>query len=171
MAIIFAARRKSDGLKIMSKVSIIIPTRNRSALLARAVGSARRAGSDVGVIVVDDASEDDTAKLCAAWANDRIIRYVRASRRLGPGGARNVGLLSSTSPYISFLDDDDVRLPGSIDRQVAMLEAQPEAGMVYGQAQYGDDDCEPVEGFYPEQCPQGDLFWELLRGKFIPARP
>jgi glycosyltransferase involved in cell wall biosynthesis len=153
----------------MSKVSVIIPTRNRCELLPRAVESARLAGSDVEIIVVDDASEDGTAKLCEPWARDGLIRYVRASRRLGPGGARNVGLLSTTAPYVSFLDDDDIRLSGSLDSQVLLLESEPEAGMIYGRALYGDENCQPTGDFYPEQCLHGDLFWELLRWNFIPC--
>src|SRR5215212_3922946 len=80
----------------MAQASIIIATRNRCLLLPRAIESARRAGTDVEIVVVDDASEDRTEEVCRAFEG---IRYVRARRRLGPGGARNVGLISSTSPY------------------------------------------------------------------------
>jgi len=153
----------------MTRVSVIIATRNRCELLPRAVESARRAGDDVEIVVVDDASEDKTADVCARWSNDRLIRCVRATRHLGPGGARNVGLLSSTSPYISFLDDDDVRLPGSLNEQLSQLETDATAGMIYGRALYGDRNCQPTGRSYPEQCPQGDLFWELLRWNFIPC--
>lgn len=151
---------------MMPRVSIIIPTRNRCALLPRAVESARRAGSDVEIIVVDDASEDQTREVCEGWVD---VRYIRARRRLGLGGARNVGLIASTSSYISFLDDDDVRLPASLDAQVELLEAQPRAGMIYGRALYGDEECRPKGSFYLEQCPRGDLFWQLLRWNFIPC--
>lgn len=48
----------------MAKVSVIIPTFNRPHLLPRAVRSAQRAGRDVEVIVVDDASVDQTASVC-----------------------------------------------------------------------------------------------------------
>jgi glycosyltransferase involved in cell wall biosynthesis len=150
----------------MPKVSVIIATRNRRALLPRAVESARRAGRDVEVVVVDDASEDGTGEVCRGWAD---VRYVGARRRLGPAGARNVGIVASSSPYISFLDDDDVRLPGSLDAQAEILEAHPLAGMVYGRALYGDEECRPAGGSYPESCPQGDLFWQLMSWNFIPC--
>ena len=150
----------------MPKVSVIIPTRNRCALLPRAIESARRAGSSVEIVVVDDASEDGTPEVCRV-VND--IRYLRARHRLGIGGARNVGLIASTSEYITFLDDDDARLPGSIDAQVESLEAQPRAGMIYGKVLYGDEGCNPKGGSYPERCPQGDLFWQLMSWNFIPC--
>src|SRR5690242_20704176 len=107
----------------MTKVSLIIPTFNRPHLLPRAVASALRAGSDVEVIVVDDASQDDTASVCRKLRN---IEYVRLERNQGVAGARNAGLLASTSEYVAFLDDDDLRLPGSLDHQLALLEAAPD---------------------------------------------
>lgn len=148
------------------RVSVIIATRNRCALLPRAVESARRAGRDVEIVVVDDASEDRTREVCERRAG---VRYIRARRRLGLGGARNVGVIASTAPYISFLDDDDVRLPESLDAQIELLEARPRAGMIYGRALYGDQECRPKGGFYPESCPQGDLFWQLMSWNFIPC--
>jgi glycosyltransferase involved in cell wall biosynthesis len=154
---------------MMPKVSIIIPTRNRCRLLCRAIESAQLAGTDVEIIVVDVASDDATTNVCAALSDRGVIHYVRTSRQLAPAAARNAGLLSSTAPYISFLDDDDIRLPGSLDKQLARLDSEPEAGMIYGRAFYGDDNGEPADGFYPEHCPEGDLFWELMRWNFIPC--
>src|SRR3977135_2846307 len=107
----------------MPRASIIIPTYNRPQLLRRAVESARTAGSDVEIIVVDDASVDDTALVCRDLTG---INYIRLDRNQGVAGARNVGILASSSQYIAFLDDDDLRLPGSLDLQIEMLAADPE---------------------------------------------
>jgi len=148
------------------KVSIIIATRNRSELLRSAVDSARNAGSDIEIVVVDDASDDSTRELCSGWTD---ILYLRARRRLGPGGARNAGIIASTSEYISFLDDDDLRLPGSIDAQVKLLEERPKVGMVYGRVRYRNQQGQPAEDSYPEQCPQGDVFRKLLHWNFVPC--
>jgi len=150
----------------MPKVSVIIATRNRCALLPRAIESARRASGDAEIVVVDDASEDQTREVLKEWTD---VRYIRARRRLGIGGARNVGVIASSFEYITFLDDDDVRLPRSIDAQVEALEACPDAGMIYGRVLYGDQECRPKGGSYPDRCPQGDLFWELLSWNFIPC--
>ena len=155
--------------QVMPKVSVIIPTRNRCRLLRRAIESAQLAGTDVEIVVVDVASQDETADVCAALAGRGLIHYVRISRQLAPGPARNAGLLSCTAPYVSFLDDDDIRLPGSLDKQLARLDSEPEAGMIYGKAFYGDENGERGNEFYPEHCPEGDLFWELMRWNFIPC--
>ncbi|HEY0761447.1 MAG TPA: glycosyltransferase family A protein [Pyrinomonadaceae bacterium] len=150
----------------MAKVSLIIPTFNRPHLLERCVDSARKAGSSVEAIVVDDASSDETASVCQKL---REIKYVRLDSNRGVAGARNEGLRASDSEFVGFLDDDDLRLPNSIDAQVKLLDANPEAGMVYGRALYGDEECRPKDDSYPDECPQGDVFWELMQWNFVPC--
>jgi GT2 family glycosyltransferase len=120
----------------------------------------------VEVIVVDDASTDETASVCQTL---RDIKYVRLDSNRGVAGARNEGIGASTGEYVGFLDDDDLRLPNSIDAQVNLLEAHPDAGMVYGRALYGDEQCCPKGGSYPDECPQGDIFWELMEWNFVPC--
>ncbi len=148
----------------MSKVSVIIPTYNRSHLLPRAVRSARASGADVEVIVVDDASTDDTSEVCKSLDD---ILYFRTESNVGQGAARNIGIQASTSEYIAFLDDDDLRLPKTLDLQLQVLQASPEASLVYGQVQLGDSDCEPKEEFLLSDFPEGDIFWKLLVRNFL----
>src|SRR5258708_7920750 len=150
----------------MSLTSLIITTHNRPQLLARASASARAAGTNIEVVVVDDASTDETAGVCRtlSWIN-----YVRVERNQGVAGARNVGLLASRGEYVTFLDDDDLRLPNSLDEQIKFLEADKQAGLIYGQAIYGDQSGQSANKIYPLACPQGDLFWNLLGQNFIPC--
>lgn len=150
----------------MPKVSIIIPTHRRPHLLPRAVESARAAGTDVEIIVVDDASTDETAAVCGGLEG---VRYIRLERNLKVAGARNVGLLASRGEFVAFLDDDDLRLPGSLDEQVGLLEADQQAGLVYGQALCGDEKGEPTSRLYAREYPEGDIFWPLLSRNFIPC--
>ena len=150
----------------MPSVSVIIATHNRPRLLPCAVESAHAAGKDVEVVVVDDASTDETAAVCREL---RGITYVRVERNRKVAGARNVGLLNSRGEYLTFLDDDDTRLKGSLDLQAAALAAAPEAGLVYGQALVADQGGRTTGDFYPRRCPRGDVFWELLGQNFIPC--
>jgi len=150
----------------MAKVTLIIPTFNRPHMLPRCVDSARKAGSSVEIIVVDDASHDETASVCQTL---RDIKYIRLDSNKGVAGARNEGLRISTSEYVGFLDDDDLRLPNSIDAQVNTLDAHPDAGMVYGRALYGDEQCKPNGRSYPDECPEGDVFWRLMEWNFVPC--
>lgn len=158
--------RRYNQKESMARVSVIIPTFNRPDLLPRSVESALRAGSDVEVVVVDDASVDKTASVCAKLQG---IKHVRLDSNRGVAGARNAGLRVSSSEFVSFLDDDDLRLPNSLDAQIDLLAAQPDAGMIYGRALYGNERCEPKGGSYPDECPQGDLFWQLMEWNFVPC--
>ena len=150
----------------MARASNIITTHNRPHVFPRAVESARESGGDVEIVVVDDASSDQTAEICRSLPD---INYVRVDRNQGVAGARNIGLVASSGEYVSFLDDDDTRTSGSLDQQINILESEPEAGMIYSQAFYGDRAGNPTDRFYPADCPQGDLFWKLLCRNFIPC--
>lgn len=143
----------------MPTVSLIIPTFDRPHLLPRAVASALAGGTDVEVIVVDDASTDETASVCAKLSG---IKYVRLDRNQEVAGARNVGILESSAEFIAFLDDDDLRLPGSLDRQIALLEATPDAGFAGGGVLLADQDCNPTGETALVRAESGDLFWKIL---------
>ncbi|HWT00787.1 MAG TPA: glycosyltransferase family A protein [Pyrinomonadaceae bacterium] len=150
----------------MQTVSVIITTHNRPRLLPAAIESAKAAGRNVEVVVVDDASADETAAVCR---NICDIRYVRVERNQRVAGARNVGLLASRGEYVTFLDDDDVRLPGSLDLQSEALASAPEAGLIYARALVADQGGDLTGDYNPKCSPQGDVFWELLRRNFIPC--
>jgi glycosyltransferase involved in cell wall biosynthesis len=151
----------------MPCVSVIVPTHSRPNLLPRAVESARLAGSDVEIIVVDDASTDATAEVCSGLTG---IKYIRLDRNQGVAGARNVGILASSGDYIAFLDDDDLRLPGSLDVQREALESNPLAGFVCGAMLLADQHYEPTGEVSAPNHPGGDAFWELLELDF-PVMP
>lgn len=146
----------------MSKVSIIIPTHSRPHLLPRAVESARAAGTNVEVVVVDDASVDRTAEVCARLSG---IKYVRVDRNQGVAGARNMGLMHAEGEYIAFLDDDDLRLSGSLDLQAQNLDAHPEVGFVCGGMVMADQNYRPTGDIV---CPKisGDVFFSLMELDF-----
>lgn len=152
----------------MCRVSVIIPTHSRPHLLPRAVKSAQEAGTNVEVIVVDDASSDDTALVCRGISG---IRYIRLERNQRTSGARNIGILASTGDYLAFLDDDDIRLPGTLDLQIKALLDTPDAGVVYGPIFEGDDSCVPLAPAVaqPATRPVGDVFWDLLEWDFVPC--
>jgi glycosyltransferase involved in cell wall biosynthesis len=149
----------------MPKTSIIITTHNRPQLVSRAIASALLAGEDVEIIVIDDASSDETEAICKSIPG---INYVRLKRNQRVAGARNVGLVACRGEYLTFLDDDDVRLPNSLDEQIEALRKKPEAMLCYARAipeEVGGKRGEP----YPAHCPQGDILWELLVRNFIPC--
>jgi hypothetical protein len=150
----------------MATVSVIIPTHSRPQLLPRAIESAFAAGTDVEVVVVDDASTDETAAVCRRLSN---ITYVRLDQNQGVAGARNAGVLASSGEYIALLDDDDVRLPATLDLQLARLRETPQAALIYAQALFSNGTDRVGRDRYPQHCPTGDVFWQLLAQNFIPS--
>lgn len=116
------------------------------------------------MVVVDDASTDETAQVCKSFKDVRVIRL---ERNLYLGGARNTGIRASTGKYLAFLDDDDRRLPGSLDAQLEVLQANPDASFIYGPAFYGDTErCEQT-GAVIAAPHAGDIFWQLVNSNFI----
>jgi glycosyltransferase involved in cell wall biosynthesis len=110
-------------------ISVIIPTYNRSGLLRQAVDSClAQTGVRLEVLVIDDASPDDTPVVLAGYG--RSVRTVRLEENHGNGGyGRNVGLPLARGRYVKFLDHDDVLEPGSLAREYATALAQ-DADMV-----------------------------------------
>ena len=100
-------------------VSVVIPTHNRSALLSRTLRSAlRQVRVDFEVIVVDEASNDDTPALLSAL-DDRRVRVLRHEIPRGLSAARNHGAEHARAEWLAFLDDDDLWAPDKLFRQVS----------------------------------------------------
>jgi glycosyltransferase involved in cell wall biosynthesis len=109
-------------------VSVVVPTRNRSALLAITLRSALcQRDVDLEVIVVDEASTDDTPAVLAALGDPRI-RLVRHDAPRGVSAARNHGVTEARGEWIAFLDDDDLWAPNKLALQ---LQAARESGMLW----------------------------------------
>jgi len=151
----------------MPRISVIIPTHNRPHLLIRAIESARAAATDVEIIVVDDASADNTAEVCRQLVG---INHVRVERNQGVAGARNIGIFESSAQYIAFLDDDDLRVPGSLDLQADVLDRDPAAGFVCGAMIMADQDYRPTGEIIRPRHISGDAFWSFLELDF-PVMP
>jgi glycosyltransferase involved in cell wall biosynthesis len=102
-------------------VSVIIPTFNRAAIVARAIDSVlRQTYRPLHVIVVDDGSTDETPEVLKAYGS--TIMSVRQDNA-GPAVARNRGIRESQGDLIAFLDSDDTWLATKLERQVALLQS------------------------------------------------
>ncbi|MBN9886286.1 glycosyltransferase family 2 protein [Salipiger abyssi] len=94
-------------------VCVIIPAHNASATIAGAVRSALDQPEVAEVIVVDDASQDDTAAAAEAVSpGDPRLKVLRQKKNVGPALARNLAIDQATAPLIAILDADDYFLPG-----------------------------------------------------------
>jgi glycosyltransferase involved in cell wall biosynthesis len=120
-------------------ISIIIPTHNRAYVISRAIKSAlAQTVTDLEVIVVDDASSDDTEKVIKGISDPRIV-FIKNKKNMGPSGARNVGIKAARGEFITFLDSDDEWSGIKLEEQLRILEKEPGPVIVLtGMATYDD---------------------------------
>ena len=113
-------------------VSVIIPAYNRAHLIEQAIKSVlKQTYSNIELIIVDDASTDDTETVIKNIDNAGI-KYIKQEQNKGAAAARNRGIRESNGEFISFLDSDDTYQPEKIEKQVkAILSAPEKAGAVY----------------------------------------
>ena len=104
----------------MPDVSVVVPTRNRSGLLAVTLRSAlAQRGVDFEIVVVDEASTDDTQAVIDSF-KDRRIRVIRHDTPRGVSVARNHGIDEARGAWLAFLDDDDLWAPDKLARQLSI---------------------------------------------------
>jgi glycosyltransferase involved in cell wall biosynthesis len=127
-------------------VSVVMPVYNGERFLAEAIESVLgQEYRNHEVIVVDDGSTDGSSAVARALG----VRYVRQPNR-GVAAARNTGLAAAQGTLISFLDQDDVWLPGKLEAQVGLLEASPCVDLVVSAIQIVlEPDTEPLPWFDP----------------------
>jgi tetratricopeptide (TPR) repeat protein len=147
----------------LPRVSVIIPTYNRSRLLRAAVESAlTQTYPNIEIIVVDDGSTDNTATEMAQYA--ARITYLRQANR-GVAAARNTGIQAATGDYLTCLDDDDLILPTKIERQVQVMASRPGVGLVHCRFFYANED-----GHYQYKVgslPEGEVLGRLVCSNFV----
>lgn len=155
-------------------VSVCIPTRNRAAMLCDALASVLAEPlDDLEIVVVDDASDDDTRAVVLDFGDGRI-GYRRHPQRVGIARNRNACLEAARGRYLAWLDDDDAYLPGGLARQVAVLEREPDVVLAHGAFEVVDGDGRPQppwERPFDEDTvePGARAFRELLLSNYIGA--
>lgn len=105
-----------------AKVSVVLPTYNRANTLARAIrGVLSQSFSDLELIVVDDASTDNTAEVVLGFKDARV-RYLPSLERLGVSRARNLGIQNALGVYVAFQDSDDEWRVEKLEKQLAAFQ-------------------------------------------------
>ena len=120
-------------------VSIITPFLDMADFLTDSIESVlAQHYSNWELLLVDDGSSDGSSEIARRFANRHPgqIHYLEhpGHAHRGATTSRNLGIGRARGGYLALLDADDVWLPHKLVEQVAILEANPEAGMVYGQA-------------------------------------
>lgn len=147
-------------------VSVIIPSYNRGYCIGACIESvlAQTLG-DFEIIVVDDASSDDTRDRVAAIPDPRVS-YLALAANQGGAVARNTGIRRARGEFVAFLDSDDLWLPDKLARQVEGLRRLgPGCGLSYTWLCCVDDDGVETLRIHPEI--DGDCFQQMLVSNFI----
>lgn len=124
-------------------VKVIVPCYRYGELLEGCVETVLgQGGVEVRVLIVDDCSPDDTPAIGRRLAEgDERVEYRRHERNVGLIETANEGLeWARDGDYVVLLSADDLLTPGSLRRAVSVMEAHPGVGMVYGHAQYFEDE-------------------------------
>ncbi|RSM63635.1 glycosyltransferase [Amycolatopsis sp. WAC 01376] len=118
-------------LRATPKISIVLPTHDRAALLPRAVASVRaQRYPHWELVIVDDASSDSTPKVIAGFEDPRI-RSIRVEHG-GVCAARNAGLAEVTGDVVAYLDDDNTLHPLWLKALAWAFGEHPEITAAYG---------------------------------------
>ena len=123
--------------KELPLVSIVIPTYNRARWLKECVESALAQDYQrLEVLVVDDGSTDDTGEIIKAFTDPRL-RYIK-KEHTGAPATRNYGILHAEGEFILWLDSDDVLLPHTVEKELAIFDRFPAAEAAYGDWKFID---------------------------------
>ena len=108
-------------------IDIIIPAHNREKTIGRTLSSlVAQTDNRFKVIVVDDASTDNTKAVVDSYKNLLDITYIRNETNLGQGMTRQAGIDNSNSEFITFLDSDDLFMPYTIETFNSIIKNNPD---------------------------------------------
>lgn len=148
-------------------VSAIVPTFRRPHLLQRSLGSVlAQTWRPLELVVVDDESNDNTPQVLqefAAQADKAGVAFQWFTKQNGgPGLARNFGMQRARGDYFAFLDDDDTWFASKVERQLARMRQDPQAGASFTQYVHHGKPDQPKPA--PKYMQQGWVFAGLCAG-------
>jgi glycosyltransferase involved in cell wall biosynthesis len=119
-------------------VSVIMIFLNEERFIEEAIASVLAQTYDYWeLLLVDDGSTDNSPDIALKYAEQypEKVRYLEHEdhQNRGMSATRNLGIHHAQGELIAFLDGDDIYVPQKLERQVAILNSQPEAVMLYGQ--------------------------------------
>lgn len=143
-----------------------MPAYNCAAYVEEAVDSILRQGvENIEVIVVDDASTDNTLQLLQRLAQeDTRVKVLTSKQNSGQGACRNRGVGEARGRYLAFLDSDDLWLPGKLAQQIDFLKQRKLAFCFCG---YGTIDENSKVAIADLKIPQRTDYFSLLRSNTI----
>src|SRR5262245_48095017 len=156
-------------------VTLVVLTYNQRRYIDDALASvAAQTSDDFEVVLVDNASSDDTVERLKRWLPKLPVRakLVVNPRNLGVSGGKNTGIELGRGEFVCGLAGDDMYEPTKIERGLKVFRTLgPEVGVLFGDATIVTDDGEPCGRWFepPRHFAQGAIFADLCGASFIPA--
>jgi glycosyltransferase involved in cell wall biosynthesis len=160
-------------------VTMIVLCYNQARFVVETLESVKaQTYKNTELIIIDDCSTDDSVAVIDRWLNENKIQctFIPHKKNQGICKSLNEALAATTGKYISMIAADDIWLPDKIERQVAIMESQPDSvGVLYSEAFHMDENGRRGEQLLIEMCwnlaemPQGHVLDVLMRGSFIPG--
>jgi glycosyltransferase involved in cell wall biosynthesis len=153
-----------------ARVVVIIPCYRDGVLAKEAVGSIRE-DEPVEVVVVDDHSTDPETRTALTELEADGVTVVRHEHNRGPAEARASGIRASAAPFVFPLDADDHAVEGALARMADALDANPEAGVCFGDyVEFGESELvravpaglDPYRLAYTNEYPISSMFRRSL---------
>lgn len=146
----------------MPKVSIAIASYNNAKFLPEVLDSIfNQTYKDFEVIIVDDASTDNTQEALANY-KDKII-FERLPQNRGSATAWNRAINLAEGDYIVLAAADDTWLPERLTEQVSILDKHPKIGIVYSRSITTDENNNPIGKEHSSKAyPTGKVFLDLF---------
>jgi glycosyltransferase involved in cell wall biosynthesis len=153
-------------------VSVTMPTYNAAPFVAESIESVlAQTYEPLELVVVDDFSDDETPTIVEDYARryPDCIRFRRAEERAGPCRRRNDALDLASGTLIAWLDHDDLWAPEKTAREVEMLQARSDVGLVYsGYEAFDSETRQPIPWRDRDSEAEGDVLVPLfVRGCFV----
>ena len=121
--------RKTNNNIHTPPVSVVLPVHNCQQYISQAIDSIlQQTMDDFELIIIDDASTDDTVSIINSY-QDKRIKLFKNQYNLGNYPSRNLGMKNSVGKYIAVMDADDVCMPDRLEKQVKFMEVNREIGI------------------------------------------
>jgi glycosyltransferase involved in cell wall biosynthesis len=163
------------GRRDCEAVSVVIPAYNSGSYIVETLDSViKQSLGGVEIIVVDDGSQDNTEEAVASFAcrgRSARLKYVKLPESRGVSHARNCGLSLVRSPFVVFLDADDLLTPLALECMVQALQREPGRIACYGNYIRIREDgrCIEARPSAMRKLPESNTLWNLLGNNFIPT--
>jgi glycosyltransferase involved in cell wall biosynthesis len=137
--------KKLISLTHLPKFSILMPNYNKGEFIGEAIESVlAQTFTDWELVIVDDASTDDSEEIIQKYLRDPRIVYLKNPANLGKAKTRNILVKESVAEIFGELDSDDTLSPDALQTMSRAHQKYPRAGFIYSQFTYCDQELHPM---------------------------